>query len=65
MCNMSRVTCHLSLTPTATVTDPPPTNYPTVDGRLVCKDPKTDKKYSNAKYHLNLPKINHLVVIQY
>ena len=32
MCNMLRVTCHLSLmaTATATVTDPPPANSPTM-----------------------------------
>ena len=35
MCPMSRVKCHLSLTPTATVTDPPPDNFPTMHGRPV------------------------------
>ena len=29
MCHMLRVTCHMSLTPTATVADPPPVNSPT------------------------------------
>ena len=28
MCHVSHVACHPSLTPIATVTDPPPANYP-------------------------------------
>ena len=39
MCCMSCVTCQLSPTPTATATDPPPSNSPTMHSRLVCKDP--------------------------
>ena len=31
---MSPVTSHLLPTPTATVTDPPPANSPTIDSRL-------------------------------
>ena len=38
MCQVSRVTCHLSLTPTATATDPP-ANSPIMHSRLVCEDP--------------------------
>ena len=36
------VTCHLSLKPTATATDPPPNNYPTMHiiSRLIYKEPK-------------------------
>ena len=32
------LTCHLSLTITATATDPPPANSPTMHSRLVCKE---------------------------
>ena len=35
MCNLTRVTCHLSLTPTATATDPPTANSPTMQSKLV------------------------------
>ena len=41
MCHVLRVVCCVSLTPTATVTDPPPANSPS---RLVRKDPKTQIK---------------------
>ena len=34
----SPVTCHVSLTPTATGIDPPPVNSPIMDSRLVCKE---------------------------
>ena len=34
-CHMLRVTCHLSVTPTATATDAPPANFPTMHCRLV------------------------------
>ena len=40
---MSPVTCHLPPTPTATVRDPPPANFSTMQNRLGCKDPKTPK----------------------
>ena len=46
-CRVSQVTCHLSLTPTATATDPPPANSPIMHNRLVCKEPKL---YKNLKY---------------
>ena len=42
-CHMLHVTCHLSLTQTATVTHPLPVNSPTMHSRLVCKDAKTLK----------------------
>ena len=38
VCHMSPVSCHLSLTPTVTATDPPPANSPTMHSSLVCKD---------------------------
>ena len=40
---VSPVTCHLSLTLTATATDPPPANSPSMYSKLVRKDPKTHK----------------------
>ena len=43
-CRVSHVTCHLSLTPTATDTDLPPDNSPIMHCRLVCKDPKSEEK---------------------
>ena len=43
MCHMSRAACHLSLTPTAPTTDPPPANYPVIHSKLVCKDQKTER----------------------
>ena len=42
---VSHVTCHLSLTPTATATDPPPANSPIMHSRLVGKEPKIPKKF--------------------
>ena len=36
--SLSSVTCHMSLT--ATATDAPPANSPTISSRLVYKDPK-------------------------
>ena len=52
-CHMSRVTSHVShivcrLSPTTTVTDPPPANYPIMHCRLVCKE-QTTRKFQNAK----------------
>ena len=46
---LSPVTSHLSLPPTATATDPPPDNSTTMHSRLVCKDPKTQKKIKRQK----------------
>ena len=40
MSYLSAVTCHMSLTPTATDADPTPSNYPTLHRRMVQKDPK-------------------------
>ena len=40
-CRVSPVTCHFSLTPTATATDPPTANFPIMHSRLVCKEPQT------------------------
>ena len=43
-------TCHLSLTPTATATNPPPANSPIImHSRLVCKDPKTRNNFKRQK----------------
>ena len=42
-CCVSPVTCHMSLMPTATFTDPPPANFPNIHIRLVSKDPKKSK----------------------
>ena len=44
-CHMSHVMCHLSLMTTATATDPPPSYYPIMQGRVVCKSPKSKKKF--------------------
>ena len=51
---MLPVTCHRTLMPTATATDPPSPNSPTMPRRLVCKDPKPEifkkhKNYLNGK----------------
>ena len=57
LCHMSsvHVMCHLSLKPTAT--DPPPANSPTMNSRLILRDPKNTKKIQNATNHQDLPKI--------
>ena len=34
MCNVLHVTCHMSLTPTARATDPPPAKSPTMHSRM-------------------------------
>ena len=39
-CHRSPVTCHLSLTPTATATDPPPTNSPIMHLKMQSKNIK-------------------------
>ena len=41
MSRVSPVTCQLSLTPKATATDPPRSNSPTTQSKLVLIDPKT------------------------
>ena len=48
-CHVSSVSCHLSLTVTATATDPPPANSPTMQSRLVCKPPNTRKDFKMPK----------------
>ena len=48
-CHMLHVTCHLSLTQTATAIDPPPAFSPTVHNRLRWKDPKTQKYFKTQK----------------
>ena len=40
ICHLSPVTCQLSTRQTATVTDPPPANSPTMYSRLVCQKSK-------------------------
>ena len=37
--HVSRGTCHMSLSPTATATDPSAANSYTIHSRMVCKDP--------------------------
>ena len=52
---MSNVTCHLSPAPTATATDPPPDNYPTMHSRLVHQDRTQKPKHiSKPKKSLKL-----------
>ena len=48
-CPVLRVTCHLSLTPIAKATDPPPAKSPIMHSRLVGKDPKTQKMAKRKK----------------
>ena len=43
-CHQSPFTCHLSLTPTATATNPPSANSPTMHSRLVSEDHNSPKK---------------------
>ena len=66
MCNMLRVTCHLSLmaTATATVTDPPPANSPTMRKGWFAKT-KQQKNISKFKKIIQtLGKLNRLLVSQ-
>ena len=49
MCCVLHITCHLSLTSTATATDPPPANLPIMHSRLVRKDPRTQKLFKTQK----------------
>ena len=44
-CSVLRVTCHLSLKPTATATDPPSAKSPNMHSRLGGQDPKLEKKF--------------------
>ena len=53
---MLRVTCHRSLIPTATVTDPTAANTPTMHSKLIQKDQKNQKKIQMQKNHPNLAK---------
>ena len=46
-CHVSDVVYHLSLTQTATVTDSPPANFPTLHSMLVCKEPKIQNNLKN------------------
>ena len=57
MCHQSQVKCHLSPTTTATSTDPPPTNSPTMHIKLVCKNqkPKTDTLFDQKSPSLLVP----------
>ena len=50
ICCVSRVTCHLSLTPTATATDPPPASYPIMHSRLFHKKKTIIVMTSNQKF---------------
>ena len=43
-CCVSPFTCHMPLTLKATVADPPPANSPTMNTRLILKDPKKFQK---------------------
>ena len=64
-CHISRVACHMSLTSTATATDPPPSNSPTMHSMLVHKDPKS-LKISKPKTIIETDKKKHsLEVCQY
>ena len=49
MCYVSDVNCHMSLTPTATATNPPPANSPIMHSRLVRKDPKIGTNFKRQK----------------
>ena len=56
--HLSTVTCHMSPTPTATATDPPPTNCSTKHSRLVHQE-RTKKNPTNVKTQIiyeNFPK---------
>ena len=62
--HVSRVTCPLSLTSTATATDPPPVNSPIMLSEVVRKYPKTHflvheklKKSLKCSKKSSLPKI--------
>ena len=46
-CLMSLVTCHLS--PTATATDSPPANSPTMHSRMILATTQNQEKISNTR----------------
>ena len=46
-CHLLPVTCHKSLTPTATAMEPPPTDSPAMHSKLAHKDSKTLVCYAN------------------
>ena len=75
-CCMPHVTCHMSLTPTAIATDPPPANSPTLHSRMVCKDKRfflnarPFKLHSEPQFSILSPLcfhyfsvINHIVIV--
>ena len=49
MCCLTSFTCHLSLMPTATATNPPTANSPIIHSRLVCNEEKKQKKFKTQK----------------
>ena len=61
ICRLSSVTCHMSVTPTATATDPPPANSPTMHRRIDDKDlqifffPGQFKTISDPKWQILKP----------
>ena len=62
-CHLSPVTCHLSLTPTATSTDPPTAYSPTMHSRLVHQDKNHNPPiFQNTKIGQNFPKKGFLVL---
>ena len=62
-CCVSHVTCHLSLTATATATYPSPTESPTMHIKSGSQGPqKTTQKNQIAQNH---PKIQKILVSQY
>ena len=52
-------------TPTATATDSPPANSPTMHSWLVFKDPKYQQKNQNPKDHQNGPRKTRVPVSQH
>ena len=61
MCHMSRVTYYLSITPTATATDPPPANSTIMHSSLFTKSPKP----KNPSRQNSLKQQNHENVLRY
>ena len=60
-CNILCVTCHLSLTPPATATYPPPANSPTMHSMLIRKETQTQENNLNTKNHQIGPEKNHQI----
>ena len=63
ICHIKCFACHLSLMPSATATDPPPANSPTMHSRLVWKYPKKAQNISKCRkslkqWQLNFSKCN-------